>query len=92
MQTALLTLRRIRPVPWFGAFVDAEDVLVTGLGAQLHEVDLADARWARRPLASAHLHRLLAAARLTSWSCSRTTCMTSPSCRGCRDGTRVPTP
>ncbi|MBA2695096.1 MAG: glycosyltransferase family 1 protein [Actinobacteria bacterium] len=64
MQTALLTLRRIRPVPWFGAFVDAEDVLVTGLGAQLHEVDLADARWARRPLASAHLHRLLAAARL----------------------------
>ncbi|MGI9064540.1 MAG: glycosyltransferase family protein [Pseudonocardiaceae bacterium] len=64
MQTALLSLRRIRPVPWFGALVDAEDVLVECLGAQLHEVDLAAARWARPPLASAHLHRLLAAARL----------------------------
>src|SRR3954447_4312435 len=56
---AVVSLRSIRLVPWYGGLVQAEDVLVESLGARLHTIELAGPRWERRPASSLRLRRAL---------------------------------
>lgn len=60
----MVTLRGVRPVPWYGGLVQAEDVLARCLGARMHAVELAAPRYGRAPVASPHVHRVLAVTRL----------------------------
>ena len=64
MDVAVISLRSVRAVPWYGGLVQAEDVLVRCLGARLHAVELGRPRYARPPIASPHVHRALALTRL----------------------------
>ena len=64
MDVAVISLRSVRAVPWYGGLVQAEDVLVRCLGARLHSVELGRPRYARPPIASPHVHRALALTRL----------------------------
>jgi hypothetical protein len=56
---SVVSLRSIRNVPWYCGLVQAEDVLVDCLGARLHTVEVAGARWERGPAASMHVRRAI---------------------------------
>jgi hypothetical protein len=60
MSVAILSLRSVRRVPYYGGIVEAEDVLAACLGARVHTVELG-AALGRGPLAATKLHRLIAA-------------------------------
>ncbi|MDH4074607.1 MAG: glycosyltransferase [Acidimicrobiia bacterium] len=57
----ILSLRSVRPVPHIGGIVEAEDVLVSCLGARLHTVEPASTALGRAALASGHARRLITA-------------------------------
>lgn len=64
MRVAILSLRDVRPVPWYGGIVDAEDALATAFDAPVHRVRTSSAVYTGPVLSSWHVRRVLGTTRV----------------------------